>query len=69
MRANGYQTACIGKWHLGRDWPITQEQRSHRAIARIGDSTAKANRTEHSPRVEVLIVFIASRDAALAKLR
>jgi arylsulfatase A len=25
---HGYQTACIGKWHLGRDWPITQEQRS-----------------------------------------
>jgi arylsulfatase A len=23
----GYKTACIGKWHLGRDWPITQEQR------------------------------------------
>jgi len=25
----GYRTACIGKWHLGRDWPITQEQREH----------------------------------------
>lgn len=24
----GYRTACIGKWHLGWDWPITQEQRS-----------------------------------------
>jgi len=25
----GYRTACIGKWHLGRDWPITQEQREY----------------------------------------
>lgn len=24
---HGYRTACIGKWHLGRDWPITKEQR------------------------------------------
>lgn len=24
-----YRTACIGKWHLGRDWPITEEQRKH----------------------------------------
>jgi len=24
---HGYRTACIGKWHLGRDWPITVEQR------------------------------------------
>jgi arylsulfatase A len=23
----GYRTACIGKWHLGWDWPITKEQR------------------------------------------
>lgn len=22
----GYRTACIGKWHLGWDWPITPEQ-------------------------------------------
>jgi arylsulfatase A len=21
----GYRTACIGKWHLGWDWPITEE--------------------------------------------
>jgi arylsulfatase A len=25
-KAQGYATACIGKWHLGRDWPITNEQ-------------------------------------------
>ncbi len=26
---HGYRTACIGKWHLGRDWPITEEQRKY----------------------------------------
>ena len=24
----GYRTACIGKWHLGWDWPIKKEQSS-----------------------------------------
>jgi arylsulfatase A-like enzyme len=28
-RQYGYRAACIGKWHLGRDWPITQEQREY----------------------------------------
>jgi len=25
----GYRTACIGKWHLGWDWPISAEQMQH----------------------------------------
>jgi arylsulfatase A-like enzyme len=28
-REHGYATACIGKWHLGHDWPITNTQRAH----------------------------------------
>jgi arylsulfatase A-like enzyme len=28
-RQHGYRTACIGKWHLGWEWPITAEQRPH----------------------------------------
>jgi arylsulfatase A-like enzyme len=28
-KQHGYRTACIGKWHLGRDWPITKEQREY----------------------------------------
>ena len=29
VKAQGYRTACIGKWHLGWDWPATPEQRKH----------------------------------------
>ncbi len=25
LKQNGYRTACIGKWHLGWDWPIPDE--------------------------------------------
>jgi arylsulfatase A-like enzyme len=28
-KQQGYRTACIGKWHLGWDWPITPEQMAH----------------------------------------
>lgn len=26
-KQKGYRTACIGKWHLGWDWPVTKQQR------------------------------------------
>ena len=26
LKAHGYHTACIGKWHLGWDWPTTDGQ-------------------------------------------
>ena len=27
VKQQGYQTACIGKWHLGWDWPIDEAMR------------------------------------------
>jgi arylsulfatase A-like enzyme len=26
-KQQGYATACVGKWHLGRDWPIPENKR------------------------------------------
>jgi arylsulfatase A-like enzyme len=28
-KQHGYHTAAIGKWHLGWDWPLAQEQRKY----------------------------------------
>src|SRR5215203_5637438 len=28
-RQNGYQTAAMGKWHLGWNWPIDEKDMSH----------------------------------------
>ncbi len=41
----GYRTACIGKWHLGMDWPVTKEQRPLLAPARqFAGSASKAEK-------------------------
>lgn len=41
----GYRTACIGKWHLGMDWPVTKEQRSLLAPARqFAEGASKAEK-------------------------
>ncbi|HUT09223.1 MAG TPA: arylsulfatase [Thermoguttaceae bacterium] len=37
---HGYGTACIGKWHLGWDWPIPKDDRRLFQIARGQDDEA-----------------------------
>lgn len=39
-KQQGYRTACIGKWHLGWDWPISGSER--KALAAVS-SRRKAN--------------------------
>ena len=36
-KQQGYRTACIGKWHLGWDWPVTKEQRTSLSPAKQPD--------------------------------
>ncbi len=38
-KQHGYQTACIGKWHLGWDWQIPEDQMP---LFRPGDKDVKA---------------------------
>ncbi len=40
-KQQGYRTACIGKWHLGWDWPVTSDQRPLLAPRRQSGDEAK----------------------------
>lgn len=42
LKQQGYQTACIGKWHLGWDWPITAAENPHFKSPRGKDSDDQA---------------------------
>jgi len=45
-KQHGYRTAAIGKWHLGWDWPISEEQRGLFQLPKgkaFGDSPSEAH--------------------------
>lgn len=44
-KQQGCRTACIGKWHLGWDWPVTKEQRPLLASSKQpADEAARLNK-------------------------
>jgi arylsulfatase A len=44
-KQQGYRTACIGKWHLGWDWPITKAERPLLApTKKLPDGASKADK-------------------------
>lgn len=44
VKQQGYRTACIGKWHLGWDWPVTKEQQA--LLSPAGKSADNASKAE-----------------------
>ena len=44
-KQQGYRTACIGKWHLGWDWPVTKAQRPLLSpVRKLPDDASKADK-------------------------
>ena len=40
LKTNGYSTACVGKWHLGFDWPWKSGEKPPTSVIGKGTSTA-----------------------------
>ena len=48
-KQHGYHTACVGKWHLGWDWPIPEDEQKH---FQGPGGKGKGNKAETEPTAE-----------------
>jgi arylsulfatase A-like enzyme len=60
-KRQGHRTACVGKWHLGWDWPITQEQRPL-----LAPSTNREGEASTAERKEAAARAVASEEQIAA---
>ena len=48
-KQRGYRTACIGKWHLGWDWPASADQRKSLATLAAGSPARGKSEQRYGP--------------------
>lgn len=64
LREQGYQTACLGKWHLGWDWAVKSGAAKESAAAANVDYTAPIQRGPTSVGFDYFFGISASLDMA-----
>lgn len=52
LKQNGYTTACIGKWHLGWEWPTTDSSKINSAIRQAEWDRSGKLRSEFEAKVD-----------------
>lgn len=63
-KQNGYRTSCIGKWHLGWDWPASPEER--KSLSGFGGEVAGGRAVPTAVSEEVVTTWAAIFSRSIA---